>query len=968
MWLGDQNVPTDCSVPSTADAASIASAASSLAAQAMALATASESESDDGATRIYEVNNIKDYPDYPTYTFNPDNFPVIESIPVTFTPYTINIQQRSGAPAAPQNNSEDPIRYFDGAVDYSTTDLTSGSLGDGFTQSRSWTNNTQWSANQRNGNGWISDSVPMLTRVSGDSVIAVVQSAMDIESFVLTDGEYEPTSYVADNLAHIDGEFIFTDSAGNAYHFYDFSSSTPAGREGQFKSMTNAGGLLTYVASWTSDGAIEELRRQDADGNDAESWLYSYLGTSDPNAGLLSSVQTRQADGQGGWTLVQQVVYQYYNGTDSYGNLGDLKTASTQDDDGNVLGTTYYRYYTTDGSDGYVHGLKYVFDEKSYARLCEAVDNPFVATDAQVAPYAQHYFEYDRYRRTTVHSVQAWGGDDTDGIGTFTYSYVTSDNASDVNSWRYKTIETLPDGNQNILYSNCLGQVMLKVFNDVTGSGSPSGQQQRTYYQYDSLGRLILQAEPSAVTGYDESSADLLVDQSGNYQYLADAAGTVYVYQYGASTTATATTAGDVEGLFKTATAQQGELGSGLLLETTDYFVNTYASRTTVVVANDTVYTDGTTATAETTSYAYTWHTDTVAILSMTATLPAVLRDNTPTHSVYEYEYNLYGQVVQATDALDVVTVYTRDTLGQVTETVENYVDGQYSASSPSEDVATSYAYDALGRVTKMTDALGNVTYYVYDDVAHEIRIYAGWNATTNNTLGAITVYREDLSGNYTETLSYTWTDPNGLADYLNADGSPTGAESLTSSYVVLQSLSRSLLNSAGQVVAVRDYFNLAGLAYSTSLSLGAKDVNYAETGYGYGPWGDTTSFTDACGNTTTYAYDSQGNVVAITDALNNATTYQYDSDGNRVSVTDALGVTTTSTYNYLGRVIAVCQNYVNGVYDATDDADEDVITSYTYDVLGNLLTLTDAEGNTTTYTYDALGRVVQETNELAAR
>ena len=88
----------------------------------------------------------------------------------------------------------------------------------------------------------------------------------------------------------------------------------------------------------------------------------------------------------------------------------------------------------------------------------------------------------------------------TGGLGTYAYQYTTSANADGYNSWKFKTVETLPDGNTNTYYTNFAGQVMLEVFEDAI-----NGDQWRTFHQYDSAGRMLLKANPSAVTGHDET-------------------------------------------------------------------------------------------------------------------------------------------------------------------------------------------------------------------------------------------------------------------------------------------------------------------------------------------------------------------------------------------------------------------------------------------------------------------------------
>src|SRR5262249_52431647 len=160
---------------------------------------------------------------------------------------------------------------------------------------------------------------------------------------------------------------------------------------------------------------------------------------------LLSSVTLRRQVGGGPWTIVRQVQYDYYDGVQLYGNTQDLKTAIIKDGAGAVLDTKYYRYYTSAdaGPTGYVHGLKFVFNAPSYTRLVAAVGNPFAATDGQVAPFANNYFEFDNWQRVTTEVAQGAGCSScAGGLGTFTYSYSASANPDGYNSWKFKTVET----------------------------------------------------------------------------------------------------------------------------------------------------------------------------------------------------------------------------------------------------------------------------------------------------------------------------------------------------------------------------------------------------------------------------------------------------------------------------------------------------------------------------------------------
>ncbi len=144
------------------------------------------------------------------------------------------------------------------------------------------------------------------------------------------------------------------------------------------------------------------------------------------------------------------------------------------------------------------------------------------------------------------------------------------------------------------------------------------------------------------------------------------------------------------------------------------------------------------------------------------------------------------------------------------------------------------------------------------------------------------------------------------------------------------------------------------------------------------------TTVTDPLGNRTTYRFNPQGNLIDVTDPLGQTRIYgrepgsnlllsidgaakcdvcgdtgtgdlsfTYDANGNILTRTDALGNTTTFTY----------ESVFNKVTSVTDPLGH--VTTSTYDATGNLRTNTDENGNTTSFTYNEFGQVTESTDPL---
>jgi hypothetical protein len=565
-------------------------------------------------------------------------------------------------------------------------------------------------------------------------------------------------------------------------------------------------------------------------------------------------------------------------------------TAVVKDGDDVTLATTYYRYNKT-GSFG--HGLKFEFSPASYEQLVSALGTELSSlTDTQVAPFADKAFAYDDQRRVVSETVQGAGASgEGGGLGTFSYAYTNSGNDAGFNNWSVRTEETLPDGSKNTVYTNAYGQVLLKVFTD-----SESEQSWISYYRYNDSGRLVLEASPSAVIGYDDSYSDLLHDD-GDYEYLSNDSGLITVYDYYTSTTATETTAGSVAGYQQSLSVQQGEEGTPILQSETEYFSRSCGGSTIYPVATETRYRNDDGTGAQTTSYSYTWHSGTVQMASLTVTKPVVSsQQNGPgTADVEITVFDSAGRTTWYKNAggffwrpagnnLPVPAsggckspgespgvrgrlfpagrlTYTAydETSGAVVKTIvdvdttqtSDFSDLPSGWSTPSGGglhLKIEYVVDDQGRTTEMIDPESRHSYMIYD-IQSCIIEYTDPDGLVTFTFYDDTAREVRVYPKWNTTMAtpggptqVSRTDlANGYSETLTMTaephltyGVPDGTEEIDD----LQSLYRTFTNAAGQVVEQDVYFELDGLSYSTDPYLGTVNTNYYATLYGYGVTG----------------------------------------------------------------------------------------------------------------------------------
>ncbi len=880
------------------------------------------------------------------------------------------------------------IRLFDGMARVPSPELTSNGFGQPWGHSRVWTNEAAFAPVNRAGKGMALGWLPYMRQRVGNDEVFVVSCGTKTHEFsdlpptgpgVRAIRTYTPRFFARESLIlnDVTHEFTMTDGVGNRIVFYDFNSPNQP-KDGLLKQMYDPYGnqiSVSYFDSGTDQDRLQKVSRSGTYGGNTvvEEFVYTY--TTVGSERLMSTVTLQRTVNSVGPTTVRKVEYSYYGTGSSSGVEGNLKTSVIKDASNNPLDTWYYRYYTTDTSTTYAGGLKYVFGPQSYARLAAAVSDPLTASDASVEPYADTYFvEYMGSSDTRVKKMKVQGegcSACTGGVGTFTYTYATNTQtgySDHFNKWKYKTEERqLGSDGTTVLYvhtvfTNYLGMVML----DAT-QASGGTDKWIDFYRYEDTGttptgRPELHAFPSAVSGYDETKHDLL-DATTGYLYLRDTDGLIEKFVYYDNTTATETpapTAGNAKGYLHQTYVRHGESDtSGILQSQVNYWVHAASSGngggSVFVPADVKVFNASGGGGEQKTSYGFpTWVSNgsgtTHRIQSQTFTPPvAVTAHNGPNSGATQtHAFDVYGWQTQFTDA----DGYRHDsTYDLATGAMKSH-----ARDATGLNLVTDYVVDNLGRVTKRTDpgsgSNRNVTYYVYRDSLYQVRVYPGWDTTSNRPTGPTIVTREHRGAAsssdplYFETLTMTAT-PN------LTSGAPNGTEALAN----VQGLTRTLTNAAGQTQYVDRYFNLTGLTPDSNgvLPLGTVNTHKYRVEYIYDDRGRLKDVITPTGTTTRTEYDLLNRPTAMyvgtSAGLTQTRAFVYDGtyttpgtggvgDGNLTQVTEMPGGGTANRvtqhfYDWRDRRVIT----ISGGQGSGTDYTNRQMVHYTLDNLGRVTT-----------------------------
>ncbi len=299
-----------------------------------------------------------------------------------------------------------------------------------------------------------------------------------------------------------------------------------------------------------------------------------------------------------------------------------------------------------------------------------------------------------------------------------------------------------------------------------------------------------------------------------------------------------------------------------------------------------------------------------------------------------------------------------------LTFTTEGSGRGRITGITQTADTGTvrsvTLAYDANGDLAAMTDPEGRRTEFLHGSTGNLNRVTAPGGAQTS--------FGYDELGRVQTSTQPTAAAPAGAVTRIRYEASRTlVADPNSDQGVSILDAARSTYQLTGDgrllVASATDPAgHVRSAAYTPQLDVTTATDPAGTATFGYDPavnGGESlTSTRSATGAGSAFAY---GNTAAATrhlptagtDAQGRTSTYTYNGAGNRLSATDASSAQANVTRNTDGTV-------------ATSTSPTGAVTSYGYDSLGQLTSVTPPAGTSLgkrTWTYDGYGRLASYTS-----
>ena len=305
-------------------------------------------------------------------------------------------------------------------------------------------------------------------------------------------------------------------------------------------------------------------------------------------------------------------------------------------------------------------------------------------------------------------------------------------------------------------------------------------------------------------------------------------------------------------------------------------------------------------------------------------------------------EYDAAGNVVKETDANGNIKTHEYDLLGRRTKTTRHSVSCYDGTESSTVNLVDTVEYDMNGNPTIITDAGGRKMKYEYDyqnKPVKKIRNYGGTSSITElseyDCDGRLTAV-VDGKGNRTE-YTYDGMNRRTLASY------GVGTETTRQ-----RPYTYNALNLTADIGTSYEYDSRNRLKKHSDTYVDENPVSY---NYAYDAVGRILSVNDV-----SYTYDAMGRTTSETNG-GYMHAYGYDENGNRVF--SRYGISSDGSYTH---ALSAKYDSNNRLEKLTDEKGR--VTTYIYDLNGNIVKQMYPNGITITNTYDSLNRLTSTTSK----
>lgn len=304
------------------------------------------------------------------------------------------------------------------------------------------------------------------------------------------------------------------------------------------------------------------------------------------------------------------------------------------------------------------------------------------------------------------------------------------------------------------------------------------------------------------------------------------------------------------------------------------------------------------------------------------------------------------------------------------------------SQANSSTTLYRKFTYYDTGNLKSATDAGtassggSNITTYNYPDATSTcgnafatsatLPILGTTPSSTYDCIGGVATQTKDLNGNATTITyndSYFWRP----ASVSYPDGGQDSYSYGTNPMMVTRT---SKITSSSNFTAQINYDGFGRLSkkFVTSDPTGTDEVdtNYDNMGRVASVSNPYRSTNDPTYGLTQYTYDALSRIIKVTNP--DQSTVQTTYTGRAVQLQNEAGRTRVSQMDGLGRLVSVCEvTSVSQMGTSPSACGQDIaqtgfLTSYSYDVLGMLLGVTQGS-ETRSYTYDEISRLTSESN-----